>query len=161
MIADPPYDAWAQTGYIRDARHNGGAMSSFSQYIRPGFAPVTKWFSGPGTNSVHSYQSYVGADGYIVLWIDQYQVDKTNFEPSAYWGAQPWSSQYSEETGHCATDVPGLVSYKVHFTSVKYQRPSDSLWLVPYPTAKARDCGTTYNNNVVDYDKFDFWTANP
>ncbi len=161
IAAGGSLDGWAQTGYIREREHDNGDLSGFSQYKRPGAPPVTKWFPAPAINSVHSYQTFLNAGGFVVLYIDQYRVDTTNFRPADYWGPQPWSTQLAEETGHCQTDVPGLSSDRVHYTGVRYERP-DLTWATPSgPLHKIVDCSTKYDSSFVADGQFDFWTAQP
>ena len=151
---------WAQTGYIRETQHLNGTMSSFSQYLRTtGDTPVTKWFGGPSSNSIHSYQSWLSGTT-IVMWIDANHVDTTNFNPVNYWGPQPWSSQFFEETGHCQTDVAGLPSDKVHFTQVKI-RQGASFVASPSLTSPKPDCGTKYGQSKINATTLDVRTAVP
>jgi hypothetical protein len=160
MIASQSTLGWAQTGYIREKDHLNGALVGFSQYKRAtGVAPVTKWFGGPSINSIHSYQSYVSG-AVIVLYIDTYKVDQTNFDPASYWGAQPWSSQFEEETGHCQTDVPGLASDKVHFTQLRIRQGGS--WVAPPSLSPGSQlCGTKYGRAIVNATSVDLWTAVP
>lgn len=148
---------WAQTGYIRDKNHNNGSLASFSQYLRTtSDVPVTKWFGAPQLNSIHSYQSFVSGTA-IVMYIDAFKVDTTNFNPATYWGSQPWSSQFFEETGHCQTDVPGLSTDKVHFTTVKILQSGS--WVAAPSLTPGRDCQSKYGQSIVNPTALDLWTA--
>lgn len=151
---------WAQTGYIREKDHLNGALSGFSQRVRlNGEAPVTKWFPAPAQDSTHSYQSLVNGNGFIALFIDANQVDITTWKPVDYWGSQPWSSQYSGETGHCQGDVPGLAVTKAHFTNVKILK--NGSWVAPGAMGSVVNCGTKYGQAIVNATALDIWTARP
>lgn len=144
---------------VRDKDHLNGALSGFSQYLRTtSDTTVTKYFGGPAINSIHSYQSYVLGTA-VVLYIDANRVDTTNFDPAAYWGPQPWSSQFAGETGHCQTDVAGLSSDKVHFTQAKIKQGAS--WVNSPDVHQGLDCGTKYAQWIIANTTFDLWTAKP
>ncbi len=95
------------------------------------------------------------------MYIDATKVDTSTFKPASYWGPQPWSSQFFEETGHCQTDVPGLASAKVHFTNVTIQNTVGGAWVAPGGMASGLDCGTKYAHAMASGTAFDAWTAVP
>jgi hypothetical protein len=151
---------WAQTGYIRDKLNLNGALSGFSQQVRLyGLIPVTKYFPAPAQDSTHSYQSFQLATGFIGLYIDANRVDTTSWKPTENWAPQPWSSQYSGETGHCQSDMPGLAVTKAHFTNVTILQFGS--WVAPGTMTSVLDCGTKYAHAIVNATALDIWTANP
>jgi hypothetical protein len=149
---------WAQTGYVRDTLHSSGALSGFSQEVRLyGLTPVTKYFPGPAQDSTHSYQSYTLSTGYLVLYIDANQVDSTTWKPADNWGSQPWSSQFAGETGHCQTDVPGVLTSKAHFTNVTIKQNGN--WIAPGTMTSHLDCNGKYAHAIVNSKALDIWIA--
>ncbi len=91
------------------------------------------------------------------MYIDAIKVDTTNFDPAAWWGAQPWSSQFFEETGHCQTDAPGLAVDKVHYTNVKIQQGGS--WVNAPSLQPSWNCGNKYGRSIVNASSFNVWTA--
>lgn len=165
MIADPDLGGWAQAGYIRTQLWNldGRKLYVFSQYRRAvGFQPITKFFSpGPPNDAVRSYTArYNPMSRRIDLYYEDQRLDTTNFDPTAVW-SQPWSSQWSEETGHCQTDVPGLPLDRVHYTVVRQQHAPGGPWQAPIGAQFGRDCGAKYATQQVNQTAFDAWTAAP
>ena len=168
MLTGPGNSGWAQTGYWRQTTDPFPQMHGFSQVLRrdDGFdVAVTKNWPSPAIDSVHSYQSYVLSSGpsagYIVMYIDANRVATSTFKPVDYWGAQPWSNQFGEETFHCQTDVPGIDAgnTKVHFTGLASLH--NGSWVAPSPTLQELNCGSKYAQANVSATAWDFWTAIP
>ncbi len=163
MIAGPNAGGWAQSGYVREALIDSTKLFVFSQYRRAtGAPPVTKFFSpGPPNDAVRSYTSqYNSGTRRIDIYYEDQRLDTTNFDPTLVW-SQPWSSQWSEETGHCQTDVPGLVVDKVHYTVVRQQLVAGGGWESPAGAEFRRNCGTKYATQRINATAFDAWTQNP
>ena len=136
-------------------------LHGFSQYRKTtSYATVTKYFAGPAQDSVHAYQSFVNSSHRVDLYIDSTKVDTSSFDPASYWGSQPWRSIYSEEVGHCQTDVPGLAVAKTHYTLEAILH--NGVWQGPGSlNSPTPGCGSKFGKTIVSSTALDLWTAQP
>jgi hypothetical protein len=110
---------------------------------------------------MHSYQSNVNSSGYIDMYIDSTLLATTGFKPASAWTPQPWGNQYSDETGHCQSDVAGTASAKEHYTNVLQERTLLGSFLSPLGLVSSHNCGSQYNVSTLSATSFDTWTTTP
>lgn len=163
MLAPQATNAWAQSGFVKETAMSPTIIYYFAQWRRNGAStPNTLYTSpGPSAGTVHIYQTLVNSNGYVEMYRDTTLMARSTWKPADNWGAQPWSNQYSGETWHCQTDVPGYEWNKEHFTSVLYQAQVGGNWLTPVGLGTYHDCGSAYQVLTVSSTAFDVWTYRP
>ncbi|MGI5175886.1 hypothetical protein ACQEVZ_06090 [Dactylosporangium sp. CA-152071] len=159
--------AWSQVGFERTS---GSPLRWFSQHA---------WNNSTGDHlstrySTFSIASEVGVrHTFRVLWnsactclqaiIDVTVWSNSDFNPffSSGWGGLPFSPQFSGETGHLETDVPGRSGTRTAFTALGAQQYSNDA-LVPMPCAmNATTSSARWGRSASGCDAFSIWTATP
>lgn len=162
MLAPQATNAWAQSGYLKDTLKSATAIYYFAQWRQNGTStPATVYLSGPSAGSIHQYRTTVNPSGYLEMYSDTTKLAQSTWKPSLNWGAQPWSNQFSGETGHCQTDLPGYDFNKGHYTAVTYQAQQSGPWLNSVGLGTFHDCGSTYQVLTSSSTVFDIWTNVP
>ncbi len=156
MLAPQATTGWAQVGYVKDTAVSSSTYF-LTQYKRnTATAPVTGyWASGGGVRYTYKTQ-YNSATQRIDMYVNTTKYSITNFDPNLYWGGQPWSSQYSGETGHCQSDMPGTAGDHEGLAFVKLL--SGSSWVTPSSPQKTVNCSTRYAQLTLGSGTFDIWT---
>lgn len=88
------------------------------------------------------------------------QLAVTDFDQSAAWDPA-WSAQFSAETKHLGSDVPGYSTDHVSVSSLQKETDSSGTWAnITNTTATSPDCRYHYNG-VGSGTDFDVWTYPP
>ena len=159
MLADPGSSGgYAQSGYVKDERIDPSRIEWFTQSRRTSsYAPITKYIIGPTTGTAYEYETAVNSSTSLIgMYIQHTLRSTTTWAPESWWGPQPWSNQFSGETGQCETGVPGSSSSKAHFTLVQQQQTKGGLFKTTVGLTTGHDC--TYSLTVVSATAFDIGT---
>jgi hypothetical protein len=159
MLATTATSGWAQSGIVRDTAFSSSKYS-FTQYKRNSSTPaVTGYYSQYASDPSNVLKTeYNFSTARIDMWINSTKFATTNFDPNSYWGAQPWSSQYSAETGHCQSDVPGTSTAKSEYRSV-LKKTGAGTWIAPAVfESVSPDCSPRYRIEWAGSPSFNVWT---
>ena len=103
---------WAQAGYIKIGTNNTEfdktGFHYVAQYLRTNGSPKTFVGGAPGT-SRHTYDVYLrAADDRVHMTRDGMNLLTLNYDTTGVWNPS-WGGQWSAETEHVASDVPGKI----------------------------------------------------
>jgi len=162
---------WAQAGCGQFGSQSGYSQSGYKE-----FAQFTKWCASDGTcasgypvtkfngqppasgNPIAS--AFQKADNAIHMYYDQIQIAVTDFNVASAWNPS-WSAQFSAETHHLGSDVPGYSDAKVHVTNLQKATDNTSDWAnIQSTTSQSPDCRYHYQG-VGSGTDFDVWTYPP
>lgn len=128
---------WAQSGWTQDATGypgGPGGILAFSQFTPKckatasciGDPYITDYGAAIPAESKYIYRSVQEpSDNRIHMYANGVQLAETNYNPEGDWDAA-WDHQFSGETFHVGTDMPGTFADKADWDRLQYYNSSGS-----------------------------------
>ncbi|MBI4670932.1 MAG: hypothetical protein HY741_04585 [Chloroflexi bacterium] len=65
------------------------------------------------------------------MWYDGHRIAKTNFDPEAKWGGQPWAYRYAAEVHDYGDDTMGTPDVQAFFTNIRIRECKGCGFFIP------------------------------
>ncbi|MBI4670099.1 MAG: hypothetical protein HY741_00305 [Chloroflexi bacterium] len=120
--------------------------------------PTIRVVWGNAQAGTHKYQVKYNANKHkAIMRYDGLVITRTNFDPAAVWGAQPWDEEWNAEVHDPGDDVPGTAAVPEFFSVLRHATCQACAWEAPVGLRLKSD-SDRYDWSWDTNEKFHIWT---